>query len=86
VSQNNLGISSNFKTKSYKLSEIEKEKLYCEIIYTIKHKIGCTIDGHSDYMLGLYKYAQNAFGYTNEHHHRLFELTCEEKVFHLKIN
>jgi hypothetical protein len=77
---NNSVISSNVETPVHKLSETEKEKLYCEIIYTIKHKIGCTIDGHSDYILGLYKYAQDAFGYTNEHHDRLFELTCEEKV------
>jgi len=77
---NHSTIGNTVETSRHKMSENEKEKLYCEIIYTIKHKIGRTIDGHSDYILGLYKYAQDAFGYTNEQHDCLFELTCEEKV------
>jgi len=83
---NHSVISNNFEALMHKLGEKEKEKLYCEIIYTIKHKIGCTIDGHSNYILGLYKYAQDAFGYSNNHHDRLFELICEEKVKYYLIS
>lgn len=64
------------------ISNEEKEKLYCEIIYTIQHKIGRTIDGHSDFILDLYKYAQEAFKMSAGDHQRLFALTCEEKVFY----
>lgn len=62
------------------LSVEEREGIYCEVIYTIKHKIGRTIDGHNDYILDLYKYAQDAFKMSNQDHERLFALTCEEKA------
>lgn len=62
------------------ISNEEKEELYCETIYTIQHKIGRTIDGHTDFVHDLYKYAQEAFKMTTEDHERLFQLTSEEKV------
>lgn len=62
------------------LSREEKDNLYCEIIYTIKHKIGRTIDGHNDYILDLYKYAQESFKMSQQDHDRLFAQTCDEKV------
>lgn len=66
------------------LSTTDLETLYCEIIYTIKHKIGRTIDGHNDYILDLYKYAQEAFKMSQHDHERLFAQTCEEKVNKIK--
>jgi hypothetical protein len=66
--------------ESFSISQTEKERLYCEIIYTIKHKIGRTIDGHNDYITDLFRYAQEAFNMSQETHDRLFALTCEEKV------
>lgn len=62
------------------ISAAKKDQLYCEIIYTIQHKIGRTIDGHTDFIVDLYKYAQQAFKMTPEDHERLFQLASEEKV------
>jgi hypothetical protein len=58
----------------------ERESLYREVIYTIKHKIGLTMDGHNDFKMDLYKYAQEAFKMSNADHERLFALASEEKV------
>lgn len=62
------------------MSKEEREKLYCEIMYTIKHKIGRNIDGHNDLSQDLYRYAQQAFGISDDDHKRLFAHICEEKV------
>ncbi|CAF0819214.1 unnamed protein product [Brachionus calyciflorus] len=64
----------------------EKEKLYCEIIYTIQHKIGQTIDGHTDFIFDLYKYSQEAFKMTTQDHDRLFQMASEEKPPALILN
>ena len=63
----------------FRISTNERDSLYRELIYTIKHKIGRTIDGHSDLNIDLYKYAQEAFGLSDEEHQRLLSLTNEEK-------
>ncbi|RMZ97221.1 BAI1-associated 3 [Brachionus plicatilis] len=68
------------------ISKEKKEQLYCEIIYTIQHKIGRTIDGHTDFIADLYKYAQQAFKMTAQDHERLFQLTSEEKAPILILN
>ncbi len=62
------------------LTKEERERLYCEILYTIKHKIGCTISGHNDFTLDLYKYARAAFNMSPDEHERLYALISEEKV------
>jgi hypothetical protein len=49
-----------------------------EAIYTIKHKIGKTIDGHSEYANDLYTYVQEAFKLDNCE--RLLSKMDEEKV------
>jgi hypothetical protein len=65
------------------LAKDERERLYCEILYTIKHKIGCTMSGHNDFNLDLYKYAQSAFGVSLTDHERLYALISEEKVINI---
>lgn len=62
------------------ISKEKRDQLYCEIIYTVQHKIGRTIDGHTDFIADLYKYAQEAFKMSNEEHERFFQLASEEKV------
>ena len=62
------------------ISKTEREILYREVLYTIKHKIGRTMDGHSDYINDLYLYAKEAFGMSNEDHKRLYSITNEDKV------
>jgi hypothetical protein len=62
------------------ISREEREQLYCEILYTVKHKIGRTIHGHNDFTLDLYRYAQAAFGMFRDDHERLFALVSDEKV------
>lgn len=76
----NLTIGSSGSDEARELSVEERESIYCEVIYTIKHKIGRTIDGHNDYILDLYKYAQDAFKMSQQDHDRLFAHTCEEKA------
>lgn len=71
--------------EKFEIAPSQKDQLYCEIIYTIKHKIGRTIDGHNDYILDLYKYAKEAFKMSPQDHERLFALTCEEKVNIIKF-
>ncbi len=60
------------------LSRNELESIYMEAIYTIKHKIGKTIDGHSEYANDLYTYVQEAFKLDNCE--RLLSKMDEEKV------
>ena len=69
----------NLPDETFHISQAEREQLYCELLYTIKHKIGCTVDGHSSYMNDLYRYAQLAFKISNEDHDRLFKLVSETK-------
>ena len=67
-------------TRPAEITSEEKKLLYCEIIYTIKHKIGTTMIGHHDFTSDLYRYAQSAFGLSVDDHNRLFSLISEEKV------
>jgi hypothetical protein len=69
----------NLPDETFHISQTEREKLYCELLYTIKHKIGCTVDGHSSFMNDLYRYAQLAFNISNEDHDRLFALVSGTK-------
>lgn len=73
-------LSATFSDKSSSLTRTEYELLYIETLYTIKHKIGTIsskyVQGESD----LYAYAQEAFGLSNEDHHRLLAKANEEKV------
>lgn len=71
---------STGKEEVKEISRAEKEAIYCEVIYTIKHKIGRTIDGHNDYIQDLYKYTQDAFKMAQADHDRLYVQACEEKV------
>lgn len=68
------------------LSKTEKELLYIEALYTIKHKIGRTIDGHSDYKNDLNLYLQDAFKISSEDHERLLAKVKEEKPPVLILN
>ena len=63
------------------ISKEEKETMYLEALYTIKHKIGRTIDGHSDYKNDLNLYLQDAFKISSAEHERLVARVTEEKVF-----
>ena len=72
--------------KKSDISAQQREKLYCEILYTIKHKIGLTIEGHNDYKNDLYKYAQDVFKMTHDDHERLFALASEVKPPVLILN
>lgn len=86
-------VSSNVKFKSYVEvspcppaamvceNEEERNKLYCEILYTIKHKIGKTISGyHVNDTDDLMEYAREAFpGVTTEEHEKLHTAVCEKK-------
>ena len=62
------------------MTPAEQENLYCEILYTLKHKIGRTADGHSAYIDDLYKHAQESFKVSSEEHNRLQALVSDEKV------
>ncbi len=72
----NILLSSDLNNE---ITQSEREQLYFEILYTIKHKIGCTINGHNDFRLDLYKYAQQAFCISDEDHDLLFAQVSEEK-------
>ena len=61
------------------ISAVDKEKLYCELLYTTKHKIGRTIDGHSDFINDLYRYARDAFRMSTELHNQLVAFINDEK-------
>ena len=56
------------------------ERLYIEVLYTIKHKIGTTTGSHLPFIQDLYLYAREAFGVTPEDHARLLAKASEEKV------
>lgn len=62
------------------ISKNDYESLYVEALYTIKHKVGRTIDGHSDFSNDLYLYVQDAFKIPAENHARLLARASEEKV------
>ncbi|CAH1794940.1 unnamed protein product, partial [Owenia fusiformis] len=64
--------------KLQKLSKSEFEDLYIEVLYTIKHKVGTTIGGHSPFMQDLYLYAREAFGVTPEDHAHLLAKASKE--------
>ena len=60
--------------------------MYVEALYTVKHKIGRTIDGHSDYMTDLNLYLQDAFKFSSDDHKRLLAKVTEEKVIQFNKN
>ncbi|OQR68853.1 BAI1-associated protein 3-like, partial [Tropilaelaps mercedesae] len=59
-----------------KMAKKELEDLYVEVLYTIKHKLG----GGVPYAEAeLFAFAQDAFGMSDEAHHRLLSIAAEEK-------
>jgi hypothetical protein len=70
----------SFSERSSCLNNAELESLFVESVYTIKHKIGRTIDGHIDYTNDLYGYVRDAFKVSLEDYERLLAKTNEEKV------
>ena len=59
---------------------LQFEKLYVEVLYTIKHRIGATTGGHLPYVQDLFLYAREAFAVTPEKHATLLARASEEKV------
>ncbi|XP_067135056.1 BAI1-associated protein 3-like isoform X2 [Centruroides vittatus] len=70
----------------YKIGKKEKDELYVEVLYTIKHKIGANGGDYSVYAEDLYDYAQKAFCVSQETHKRLFAIAQEEQPPILVLN
>jgi hypothetical protein len=68
-----------YKDKDVQNANAEKNKLYCDLLYTTKYKIGRTIDGHSDYINDLYVYAKQAFNMQQDEHEHFFSMINDEK-------
>ncbi|CAB0013182.1 unnamed protein product, partial [Nesidiocoris tenuis] len=58
-------------------SVFQLEKLYIEVLYTIKHKVGASSGQY--YQEDLFGYAQRAFGIPPEQHKRAMSIAIEEK-------
>ncbi|XP_076366193.1 BAI1-associated protein 3-like isoform X2 [Tachypleus tridentatus] len=70
-----LGITA----PEFKIGKKDWERLYVEVLYTIKHKIGASSADYVTYTTDLYEYAQKAFQMSPEHHRRLFVVAQDEK-------
>ncbi|XP_078611794.1 BAI1-associated protein 3-like isoform X12 [Branchiostoma floridae x Branchiostoma japonicum] len=68
------------KPDSRKLSKDELDTLYKELMYTIRHRIGTTSDGHSPFDEDLYNYAQEVFHITEDRHRTLLDRAKELKA------
>ncbi|XP_066292964.1 BAI1-associated protein 3-like isoform X1 [Branchiostoma lanceolatum] len=68
------------KPDSQKLSKDELDTLYKELMYTIRHRIGTTSDGHSPFDEDLYNYAQEVFHFTEDRHRALLDRAKELKA------
>ncbi|XP_035694349.1 BAI1-associated protein 3-like isoform X2 [Branchiostoma floridae] len=77
------------KPDSRKLSKDELDTLYKELMYTIRHRIGTTSDGHSPFDEDLYNYAQEVFHITEDRHRTLLdrakELKAPKCVLHVTV-
>lgn len=63
----------------YKITTLEKEQLYIEVLYTIKYKVGSSGNSMSHYQEELYVYAQKAFKVSSDMHKRFLSIASEEK-------
>ena len=83
--EKNLGLdiatSGDYINGEFIIQDSDRRKLYCELLYTIKHKIGKTIANyHISDVDDLKKYVKIAFpGMTSEEHLQLLELINVEK-------
>ncbi|KAK7592921.1 hypothetical protein V9T40_007673 [Parthenolecanium corni] len=64
----------------YRITSLEMEQLYIEVLYTIKYKVGSSCGQTSQYQEELYAYAQKAFKVSNEMHRRYLSIASEEKL------
>lgn len=73
--------SGDYINGEFTIQDNDRRKLYCELLYTIKHKIGKTIANyHINDVDDLKKYVKMAFpGMTSEEHLQLLELINVEK-------
>ncbi|XP_070579273.1 BAI1-associated protein 3-like [Ptychodera flava] len=61
------------------LSRKDFESLYIELLYTIKHRVGTTSDGHSPFEQELFSFAEQAFHVTEEQHEHFLAKASEEQ-------
>ena len=59
---------------------LQRENLYVEVLYTVKHKVGATTSQHSSLVDELNDYTQEAFHFSREQHQRMMTIASDEKV------
>ena len=58
----------------------QRENLYVEVLYTVKHKVGATTSQHSSLVDELNDYAQEAFRFSRDMHQKMMTIASDEKV------
>ncbi|KAF0299412.1 BAI1-associated protein 3 [Amphibalanus amphitrite] len=71
--------AAGLQPKRVVVSQQERENLYVEVLYTVKHKVGATTSEHSSLVDELNDYTQEAFHFSRDEHQRMMTIASDEK-------
>ncbi|XP_043240854.1 uncharacterized protein LOC122391222, partial [Amphibalanus amphitrite] len=71
--------TAGLQPKRVVVSQQERENLYVEVLYTVKHKVGATTSEHSSLVDELNDYTQEAFHFSRDEHQRMMTIASDEK-------